>query len=478
MALTLSKATAALHRNHFLVSDFKPENIRVTQSGAITFLDCDSFGIDARGFRVAPTHFSAGYISPELLRKHLGPCSASFPQDLFALGVLIFKLLNYGIHPFQGTNISEGDFPSDDDKVREGLYPYGLTESFRIKPTPTSIHQDIDPSIRLLFDRCFQSEFHRPTAAEWSSAFDLLFNSYSFAKCHSYPSDINHIRFAQLQCPVCRLNKFKCLPPKQTDGSKGRTIPQPAAPVQQWSLNPNVISYPLLGVIALIFFGFLFVFWTGGTSNHPKTLTEKKDCRLPTDFQMFMAGELCHLYHERGCKYDAIFQELIRRRVHIDPQYLCGQPIKSSNLPKSSIRLEELEIRQPQRLQNTTLSIEELRWCVREARWIDSSRNYDFSASYTLYNQRINAYNEKCAERNFSGTENERASREIKALTAEIQRELSRLGYNVGTIDGIYGVITSDAIVQYCRDRGRIDSAMSGDLLRELKGARLERNRS
>ena len=55
-------------------------------------------------------------------------------QDLFALAVVIFQLLNFGIHPFSGL-ISSGDSATTtDEKVSKGYYPYGAKSHPSIKP--------------------------------------------------------------------------------------------------------------------------------------------------------------------------------------------------------------------------------------------------------------------------------------------------------------------------------------------------------
>ena len=481
IAQRLSEATAELHSNYFLITDFKPENIRVTKSGSITFLDCDSFGVEAPGFRVAPTHFSAGYICPELLKNNRGPDSAGFSQDLFALGVLLFKLLNYGIHPFQGVITNGVDLPSDDDKVREGLYPYGLSNNPRIKPTPISIHHCINPSLRLLFDRCFQSEDSRPTASQWANELNLLFRSASFSKCDAYPTDVNHIRFANHKCAVCNLGELKSEREKRLLKPKA-VLSEPKRNLTPGKSVNNANSPVMVGLITIGIALLCFILVVGIND-----FIIKKNREVPNinndsqrnsnkcvyfDLKTYTNSDLCRLYHENGCKSNDIISELVKRRLHVDPQYLCGQPTSLSSPTKASNRLEDIEIRMPQPFEKKLLSIEERRWCITESRWIDSSRNYNYSDNYAEYTEYINFYNDRCAKRTFIVAENARAEDEVTALTKAVQSELNRLGYAVGGIDGMYGVNTANAISQYRRDRGKPNAIFGGDLLKELKSAR------
>jgi len=443
IARRLCEATEKLHLNFFLITDFKPENIRITKNGSITFLDCDSFGIDAPGFRVSPTHFSAGYISPELLRQNSGPQAASFSQDLFALGVLLFKLLNYGLHPFQGILINSPELPSDDDKVREGLYAYGLSQSPRINPTPISIHHCLPAELRSLFDRCFTCEHNRPTASEWASEFAMMFQSTAFSKCTVFPTDVNHIHFSSYNCSACQLEALKS---KRSDRIKKSSASVGNEFNRTESINSaqnsgdtglsKVITF-LVVVIALLAVPIIL------------SITNKP-----------MPGTVSPASPEQSIS--------VKKSDPSVPNSQRSDPYGgSAGKSNKELSISELRISVPNAYDSQLLTIEELRWCIIESRWIDSSRNYTFE-DLEGYKKTISFYNQRCA-RKFLVSDNEQAEKEITRLTLAIQQELNKIGYEVGAIDGIFGVQTANAIVKYSEDRGEPYKGLSSELLLELR---------
>jgi DNA-binding helix-hairpin-helix protein with protein kinase domain len=207
IAQRLCSALSLLHENYFVVCDFKPENLRITKAGEIVFLDCDSFGVIAPSYAIAPTHFSAGYISPELLNGNLSPAKADLNQDLFALAVLLFKIFNYGVHPFQGILKVEMACDTDDEKVRMGLYPYGVIDNNRISPIKTSVHECLPMDIRYLFDRSFNT-VNRSTASDWVLVLTKYIENFGFSKCSIESKSVDHIKFEHNECCVCKLKNI------------------------------------------------------------------------------------------------------------------------------------------------------------------------------------------------------------------------------------------------------------------------------
>jgi serine/threonine protein kinase len=203
----LAGVLAELHRNHHCVIDLKPQNVCVFRDvHTVALLDCDSYRISGRMLDVFPaTNFTSEYIAPEGLINAAGPAALSEGQDRFALAVILFQLLNNGIHPFQGIYVSGPELGSTDEKVRCGLYPYGVKPNPAIKPVATSVHGCFDEGTRQLFDRAFTASrsLDRPTASEWKDHFAALLNERRLERCPRYPSDSAHIRFAGMGCAAC-----------------------------------------------------------------------------------------------------------------------------------------------------------------------------------------------------------------------------------------------------------------------------------
>jgi serine/threonine protein kinase len=210
IARNLSMLLADLHAQGHCVIDFKPQNIKVYRATSfVALLDCDSYSIQApSAARIPATHFSSEYIAPEALKSSEGPERLGLAQDFFALAVVLFQLLNNGIHPFQGRQTGGPPAPTADDKVRNGLYPHGVVPNVLIQPRPDSIHQCWDEETRNLFDRAFTAEpQRRPSAGEWGQHFHNILEQKRLERCSAHPNDAAHIRFLNKPCGTCHLEK-------------------------------------------------------------------------------------------------------------------------------------------------------------------------------------------------------------------------------------------------------------------------------
>jgi len=85
---------------------------------------------------------STDYIAPEVINNKLLPSKLGEKQDLYALSVLIFQILNRGLHPFSGRTVTKGNnINTNDEKAAAGLFAYGKELSNRIKPHKSSLHE-------------------------------------------------------------------------------------------------------------------------------------------------------------------------------------------------------------------------------------------------------------------------------------------------------------------------------------------------
>jgi DNA-binding helix-hairpin-helix protein with protein kinase domain len=142
IARNLSAVVSDLHRLSHYCIDFKPQNIRVFKSThVVTLIDCDGFSVVDK---------------LEATNEDFPIESLGEQQDLYALAVIIFQLLDQGLHPFQGIPNESFDAPAtNDEKAAQGLYPYGLEDHPLIRPNQQSIHRCFSTGIRELFDRAF-----------------------------------------------------------------------------------------------------------------------------------------------------------------------------------------------------------------------------------------------------------------------------------------------------------------------------------
>lgn len=206
IARNIAGVIKSLHaRNHYFI-DFKPQNVRVyDRYHLISLIDCDGFSIAGTdGTRYPAESFSSEYICPYALRNNSQPAALGLNQDLFALAVVIFQILNFGIHPFSGL-ISQGDSASTtDEKVSKGYYPYGKIEHPNIKPIKNSTHFTLNDDVRDLFDKAFSSASSSPPRVDqWIEVLDKLLVDKLLVKCESFPNNAEHIRFEGKECAVC-----------------------------------------------------------------------------------------------------------------------------------------------------------------------------------------------------------------------------------------------------------------------------------
>jgi serine/threonine protein kinase len=197
IARNISAIIKEIHALGHYVIDLKPQNIRFyPKESYICILDTDGFSINGTT-RIAANDFSDEFIAPEaenLTAKQLG-----LEQDLFALAVIIFRLMNGGIHPFTGMDKSGTLFPTAiQPRIFEGLYAYGLKSHPLVVPNRAGIHDHFEDSTRHLFDKAFSSRGGRPSAFEWTDHLSWLINSSK--KCPKKP--LEHMHFSK-GCGLC-----------------------------------------------------------------------------------------------------------------------------------------------------------------------------------------------------------------------------------------------------------------------------------
>lgn len=168
LAANLATTLAALHERGHYVVDLKPLNLRFhRESLHIAMLDCDGFSILGSGERFPAGQVTPDYLAPEFQRGGVA-AGGEEAQDRFALAVIVFQLINHGIHPYSGRP-AVTTLPSDlPGRIRENLYAYGLVPDRRIEAAQASGHDGIPERLRRLFDRAFARESRqRPSASQW-----------------------------------------------------------------------------------------------------------------------------------------------------------------------------------------------------------------------------------------------------------------------------------------------------------------------
>ncbi|MDD4556127.1 MAG: hypothetical protein PHE89_02200 [Alphaproteobacteria bacterium] len=205
-AYNVASMVYALHKAGHYVVDLKPSNIYVyKETMMVAMLDCDGFSIKGEyNDRHTAEFVSEEYIYPEGMSQNCSDMGEE--QDKFALAVIIFKLLNNGIHPFSGTpRKTDAKMLSIQERIEAYHYAYGLWPDTYQAPHPYSIHEYFDKTTLEFFERAFTKHQSRPTAKEWKEHIWSLLKSLKTCK-----KDYNHVYFTSKGCGMCLMEeKFK-----------------------------------------------------------------------------------------------------------------------------------------------------------------------------------------------------------------------------------------------------------------------------
>lgn len=206
LACNLATLVSALHARQHRVIDMKPVNLRFYRDSLyIALLDCDGFSIQGEGERFPAGQFTPDYLAPEFQRIGQVPDEQEEAQDRFSLAVIIFQLLNHGIHPYSGRS-QTAKVPDDlPGRIAANCYAYGINAAKNITPVPASTHHLLPTELRKLFDRAFSgSPARRPCADEWAQVLRpyALRSTQKIVLCSK-----KHQHFAGMPCLVCAREK-------------------------------------------------------------------------------------------------------------------------------------------------------------------------------------------------------------------------------------------------------------------------------
>lgn len=221
-AYNVALMVASLHKYGHYIIDLKPANVSIyKKTMTVAVFDCDGFSIQGEQARFPAEFVSEEYIYPEGMEQACEDMGEE--QDKFALAVIIFKLLNNGIHPFSGVVKKNADSAlSIQERIAQYHYAYGMWGDSYQAPHPYSIHAFLPQSTLKLFDRAFVKGQKRPSAAEWQMELDFLLKNLK--RCKKNP---NHVYFTNKGCGLCvaeeRLKaNLKAIQEKQTAPKKIR----------------------------------------------------------------------------------------------------------------------------------------------------------------------------------------------------------------------------------------------------------------
>lgn len=202
----LASCIAAIHAEGHRIGDLRETNVLIAPNALVCLVDCDSFQIrDRRRGRTFPTRVGTGeYLPPELIGVDFGSEDVDrYASDLFALGVILFKFLMQGVHPFQARGNAIADAPSTEAKIALGHFPYERGEI--VEPPQFAPPYDVIPKpLRQLFRACFVAGHgnpeSRPAATAWFRALQEV--AGKLRKCSK---NENHWYAGRRSCPWCAM---------------------------------------------------------------------------------------------------------------------------------------------------------------------------------------------------------------------------------------------------------------------------------
>lgn len=204
-ALNLVTVMQSLHDAGHYAIDLKPSNLLVYRSGGhagagyVALIDCDGYqvrGLDSRRHDAGYT--TLGYLNPDVAAivdgritfdpRRLNDKAAQ--QDNFALAVVLFQLLNNGLHPMSGRVIDAARVPTKESTRLLGrgrFYAYGRRSANPlVAPDPDSLHNWFDPQLQDLFDQAFAGDPRPPTPKAWADALKPL--AHASHRCAQSPA--------------------------------------------------------------------------------------------------------------------------------------------------------------------------------------------------------------------------------------------------------------------------------------------------
>lgn len=247
-ALNLSIAIDAIHVKQYVIGDLNESNVLVAPSALVSIIDTDSFQVrDQAGHLFGCRVGKEDFLPPELQGIDLEKVERLPEHDYYGLGVLIFRLLMEGVHPFTGVLKSNLELTDSTQYYcqKVGAFPYDPKNKVVLPPIIAPRFETLPPAVQQLLTRCFvnghQNPSLRPSAAEWVQCLELAGNALS-----DCPKNTLHVYSSHLTtCPWCdrdeqrRDGKLQIpLPPAAT--SRSKPAPNPGrGPSQKPTPAPN-----------------------------------------------------------------------------------------------------------------------------------------------------------------------------------------------------------------------------------------------
>jgi DNA-binding helix-hairpin-helix protein with protein kinase domain len=258
-ARNLAAAVRAVHDRDYVVGDLNETNTLVTNQALVTLVDTDSFQVPDHGRVYRCPVGKPEYTPPELQQVRFADFDRGPEHDAFALAVLIFQLLQQGVHPFAGRYTGAGEPGELARRIALGQWPYARSRRVPYEPPPLAPpFAALPPAVQELMRRCFEGGHARsalrPTAAQWQEA--LTAAEQGLARCPANPRHLSHPQVPD--CPWCALARRlgrdpfpgPAAPPSAAAGTEAHPAPSATPPPPGSSAQPA--PSPLSAAVAFV----------------------------------------------------------------------------------------------------------------------------------------------------------------------------------------------------------------------------------
>ena len=191
----IAAAVQEVHRMGCVFVDLKPQNVLISEQGAVSLVDLDSLQVGTATKTYHGPLGSPEYMPPESYGMDFSANPLiSTTWDQFSLAVIIYELL-FGIHPFTASaNPAYVTCETIDESIRFGMYVHGKNRvNLSTIPAPHESLKEVPEEVAGLFNRAFDltDPTSRPTSQEWGEALKRA--------VHSRPRALSSAIYAQRQ---------------------------------------------------------------------------------------------------------------------------------------------------------------------------------------------------------------------------------------------------------------------------------------
>ena len=238
LAANLSSVTNYVNMAGHNLIDLKPLNVLAyRQDGYLCLVDCDGFCIQSNGVAFPASAYTPDYLAPEYQVPTFKPDQCGEEQDRFALAVIVYELLDNGIHPFSGVdraNVGQSYVLSTRIQQQRTF----LDGASGLEAHKSSHHRFFADDTLALFLRAFTGPAdQRPSSGEWKTHLEGLAR-YRMKPCHA---NRDHWEYGK-GCPWCLSKPVQIAPPRQTGNRQAPRIIASAATAGASAATPAAYS--------------------------------------------------------------------------------------------------------------------------------------------------------------------------------------------------------------------------------------------